>query len=686
LPEAPGRPASAERSSAAGTVGHLFFEFLPPTQTFIRSLLAAHERYEARILTRTLLDPAGFPRERIAELGSRDPGQLTRIGRGVLRRLDRWEGPFDRELVAAAGDCDVLHAHFGPTGSRAALAAQRLGVPLITSFYGWDLALPEGGEPSAEYRRLFRRGAAFVCEGPAMAEHLASVGCPRERIDVVPIAIEPDLFPFRPREPSQALKLLHTGRLIPKKGTDVAIRAFAAAEGPRRGWQLWIVGDGPERQRLEDLAESLGAAGSVRFFGNLPYDRYRELIAEAQIGVQPSRTAPDGDTEGGAPTVLLEMQASGMAVAGTRHADIPFVVADEEVLVDEEDSEGLAEVLVRIAERGSAEWLSAAERARAEVLDRHAADRVAAQVEQLYDRVRERAESEPAAPPGDPAAQLRWVAERSRAKARHIGGKARHAAAERIAKVNEEPIFVLGQVKSGTTAIAAMLAERTGSTVTLDVPALFGPKFLPVATGEVSLRELAAANRVDFSRDIIKQASLTWIYPQARAAFPEARFVMIVRDPRENVRSILNRLDLPGDRTELTPEQMESVPGPWRWFLQVPRELGVEADSYTDLLAAGWKAAAEVYLAHPEQMHLVKYEDFLRDKVGCVSGCASDLGLPIVNDISHLLDVQYQPRGEHDVDWEEFFGERNLAAIERACAGPMAELGYGPSVPAAGGG
>jgi hypothetical protein len=259
---------------------------------------------------------------------------------------------------------------------------------------------------------------------------------------------------------------------------------------------------------------------------------------------------------------------------------------------------------------------------------------------------------------------------------RSLGVRARRGARARLTRINQEPIFVLGQVKSGTTAISALLAQRTGSTVTLDIPALFGQAYVPVQKGEVSLASIVRSNRVEFSRDIIKQASLTWLYQQTRALFPKARFVMIVRDPRDNIRSTLNRLGLPGDQADLSTDQLASLPGPWRWNFERPDELGVNASSYIEILAEGWRAAADVYLDNPAEMHLVRYEDFLLDKAGCISACATDLGLPIVNDISRLVDVQYQPRGDREITWEAFFGTHNLSEIEARCEEQMLRLGY----------
>ena len=60
-------------------------------------------------------------------------------------------------------------------------------------------------------------------------------------------------------------------------------------------------------------------------------------------------TAANGDTEGGAPTTILEAQACCVPIVSTRHADIPNVVADESaVLAHERDVEGLASALASV--------------------------------------------------------------------------------------------------------------------------------------------------------------------------------------------------------------------------------------------------------------------------------------------------------------------------------------------------
>jgi len=258
-----------------------------------------------------------------------------------------------------------------------------------------------------------------------------------------------------------------------------------------------------------------------------------------------------------------------------------------------------------------------------------------------------------------------------------------NAVRARLARVNAEPVIVLGKEKSGTTAIAALLAQHTGSTVTLDIPALFGKRMGAIRSGRTDLAELVRRNRLDFSRGIIKQPSMTWIYPQVRTVFSQARYLMIVRDPRDNIRSVLNRLDLPGDLDDLDEERFARLPAAWSWHFESPGILGLRGGNYIELAAERWNLAADTYLNHRDEMLLIRYEDFLVNKAGCIKRCAEALGLEARNDISAAVDTQYQPRGMRDCHLPEFFGERNLRTIERSCARRMKELGYRPTEPVA---
>jgi len=243
-------------------------------------------------------------------------------------------------------------------------------------------------------------------------------------------------------------------------------------------------------------------------------------------------------------------------------------------------------------------------------------------------------------------------------------------------KINDQPIIVLGNQKSGTTVMAALLAQLTGSSLTLDLRRENNRPIYPfLKNGCEDWEDFLSRNRIEFSQDIIKEPNLTILYKELADSFPQARFVYVLREPRDNIRSILNRLGLPGNLPSLTNEQWKSMPLRWRYAVDC-RYLGFEAENYVEMLARRWNCLADVYLQNSENFTICTYEDFLKDKAGEIKRLAGKLGLSGTNDISDKVDVQYEPKGDRSVSWRIFFGEDNLSRIENICRGRMEALGY----------
>lgn len=369
------------------TAGHVLRSYLPRSATFIHTTLRHQTGFRPVVLAGRVENAGEFPVETLVELAPPDAPLPARARRRLAALAARAPGVWEHRIrmEARGHGCSILHAHFGYGAPPALYAAEREGIPLVTTFYGNDLAYADR-DPAwrAAYDRLFAVGRLFLCEGPAMRERLIAIGAPAERVRVVRIGLDLDQFPFAPRPRGEPLVFGQVCRFVEKKGVDLTLRAFAIAR-PRLGdAELWLVGDGPGAERLRALAAELGLGDEVHFHGMVPHAEYRALVGRIDVCVQPSRTASDGDTEGGAPTVLLEMQAAGVPVVATRHADIPAVVARPGELAAEEDAEGLAEALVREASLTEPER---EERARAgrELVERaHDARTVGAEIEALY--------------------------------------------------------------------------------------------------------------------------------------------------------------------------------------------------------------------------------------------------------------------------------------------------------------
>lgn len=238
-----------------------------------------------------------------------------------------------------------------------------------------------------------------------------------------------------------------------------------------------------------------------------------------------------------------------------------------------------------------------------------------------------------------------------------------------------DPVLIVGNQKSGTSAIAALLALATGSSVAIDlIGELIKPTTPAVMSGDLSLDAFLKHNDVDFAKKVVKDCHMTFIVEEVMRRLPDPQTIFVVRDPRANVRSILNRVGLGGDSSTIPSDVWGSLGPGWRLVLD-GTWLNIEGDLITQL-AERWNRIADVYLHRTLPMSLVRYEDFSQDKPGVIKSLARAVGLEVVADVEPQMDRQFQPAGDREVSWLEFFGANNLARIEELCGPRMAQFGY----------
>ena len=363
---------------------HVVKRLLERTQTFVQRRLDS-QRFESSALTWELV-PDGLETSCPVHLAS--PTESS----AIVHRWPRVATALRQvEIVRVLSKLrpDVVHAHFGPAGGRVAVPCALLGIPLITSFYGFDAgSRAESDRGRREMHRMRMAHALVTAEGPALAARLCELGTPRDSVRLLPLCL-PDWAlhePARKADPwDTELHLLQVARFIEKKGIDTSLRAIAAAR--RRGVpvRLTLVGDGELRPQLEALAAQLELGNSVRWAGFQPYSELPNLLASSHAFIQPSRTASDGDTEGGHPTTLIEAMAQRVPVIATRHADIPLVVRDNEtgLLAAEGDSEGIA-AAIETLHRSRERLPEMSARAREFALRRHHPDVLLGLRERIY--------------------------------------------------------------------------------------------------------------------------------------------------------------------------------------------------------------------------------------------------------------------------------------------------------------
>ncbi|MGH7896510.1 MAG: glycosyltransferase [Candidatus Binatia bacterium] len=374
-------------------VAHFVPLYLPRTETFIYQIITHHRRYHPIVLAQHRVETASlFPFREVYAADDLSRRWSFHAWYQRAQHYLRGKTYVRFESLLARRRARLLHVHFGHTGAELIGLSRRLGVPQVTSFYGWDDTVPLADETRRRsFERLFREGAAFLVEGSHIAARLADRGCPSDRIRIHRIGIDLHKIPFEPPVPPRSdapIRLLFCGRLIEKKGLGFAIEALALVKREGLRMELTVIGDGPLREELELRVAELDLRDEVRMVGAKTYPEFLSELGACHLLVQPSVTASDGDTEGGAPTVLIEAQAAGKPIVTTAHADIPEIVhpGQSALVVPERDVSALAAALRTLAAEPG-RWRSMAEAGRRHVESEHDIGRQNEKLEAMYDEL-----------------------------------------------------------------------------------------------------------------------------------------------------------------------------------------------------------------------------------------------------------------------------------------------------------
>jgi glycosyltransferase involved in cell wall biosynthesis len=156
------------------------------------------------------------------------------------------------------------------------------------------------------------------------------------------------------------VRLLSLGRLLHWKGFELGLRAFAAFASRFPESEYWIIGDGPERSRLENLAAELGARDRVKFWGTLPRAAVLERLADCDVLVHPSLHDSGGwvcleAMAAGRPVVCLDLGGPGVQVTNETGIKIE-ALTPEQVVRDLAEAfallSGNRELLARLGQAG----------------------------------------------------------------------------------------------------------------------------------------------------------------------------------------------------------------------------------------------------------------------------------------------------------------------------------------------
>lgn len=250
--------------------------------------------------------------------------------------------PTHARLAKAA---DVVHAHTFACGVPPIVTRRWRALPYVLTLHTSHFLMRAGKSAwKPAFRRIIREADYLL----ATSEEIRQVALelyPHARSEVMTNAVDTDRFVPRTVDQNSGRRLVVPRRLFPKNGVEYFIRALPRLTR-EHDVQARIVGDGPERGRLERLARELGVSERVEFLGARPNQEMPELLREADLAVIPSLMEATS-------IAALEAMSCGLPVAASRVGGLPEII-DSSVgtLFAPADPEALAAAVGELLSRG----------------------------------------------------------------------------------------------------------------------------------------------------------------------------------------------------------------------------------------------------------------------------------------------------------------------------------------------
>jgi len=372
-------------------------EHQPRFGTFVArqmEALAARDDWDV-----TVINPIGVPPVPMGRYKPLADAAVTGVEHDVTVHRPRFTlipavgGPFNPRMIVRAvlplaqrlhalAPFDLVDAQFFyPDGPAAARIASELGLPLSIKARGADISL--WGQKAYALRKMrlaADQAAGLLAVSKALAEHMAALGFPREKITVHYTGLDRSRFrPLGRRRsrkrlaeelglaiPEGAPLLASVGALIPRKGQHYVIRALARLPSAH----LVLVGAGPDRAALETFTREAGLADRVHFLGLLDHSMLPVVLSAADAMVLPSESeglanawveslacgAPLVITDAGGAREVVTSADAGRIVP--RDADT-IAAAVRELLDDPPSPDAVAECVAHFSWEANAQALAA---------------------------------------------------------------------------------------------------------------------------------------------------------------------------------------------------------------------------------------------------------------------------------------------------------------------------------------
>ncbi len=238
-----------------------------------------------------------------------------------------------------------LHIHFAtPAATVGLLVRTVFGYPFSLTVHG-----PDEFYSVHEYHleRKLERASFVCCIGSYCRSQLMKLSEPKywDKFELAPLGVDPHHFQPAPnrRTEDSPFRILCVGRLVPAKGQAVLLSAVRLLCERNRTVELTFAGDGPDRARLEAMADQWSLRGVCHFLGTVKPDDVRDLYARTDAFILPSFAE-------GIPVVLMEAMAMSVPCISTVINGIPELIESGKhgLLVAPSDVHALCEAIERL--------------------------------------------------------------------------------------------------------------------------------------------------------------------------------------------------------------------------------------------------------------------------------------------------------------------------------------------------
>lgn len=239
----------------------------------------------------------------------------------------------EKELldICKKWDIQLIHAHYGFNGLYMLPIAQKLEIPLITTFHGNDISLYLNKKSYVKsLKSLFNYPNSYqIGVSDLFKKRLIKLGSKEERTlkHYIGVNLSDFYFNLRTDKKNKPIKFLQISNFVNKKGHEFTIKAFNIFSQNHNNVSLILGGDGPNLNKSKKLVERLNIKNRVIFLGRVNPLNVQKYMQDCDIFIHNSVTGKDGSQEG-IPTVIMEAMASGMPILSTRHSGIPELVKD----------------------------------------------------------------------------------------------------------------------------------------------------------------------------------------------------------------------------------------------------------------------------------------------------------------------------------------------------------------------